>query len=71
MSLVEKIQNVFPKGGDLLCDSMLNKGSAFTNKERENLGLAGLLPPRVNSLENQAMCTRSSRRIKSEDWLLF
>ena len=24
MSLIEKIQNVFPKGGDLLCDSMLN-----------------------------------------------
>jgi malate dehydrogenase (oxaloacetate-decarboxylating)(NADP+) len=65
MSLNEKIQNVFPKGGDLLCDSMLNKGSAFTDKEREKLGLVGLLPPRVNSLENQVMRVIENLRVKT------
>ena len=65
MSLIEKIQNVFPKGGDLLCDSMLNKGSAFTDKEREKLGLVGLLPPRVNSLENKVMRVIENLRVKT------
>jgi len=65
MTRIKKIQNGFPKGGDLLSDSMLNKGSAFTDKERENLGLVGLLPPRVNSLEKQAMRVIETLRVKS------
>lgn len=40
--------------GDLLLRSpLLNKGTAFTTKERAELGLEGLLPPRVESLEEQ------------------
>ena len=55
----------FPKNGDLLCDAMLNKGSAFTEQEREKLGLVGLLPPRVNSLENQVMRVMENLRVKT------
>jgi malate dehydrogenase (oxaloacetate-decarboxylating)(NADP+) len=43
-----------PKHGlDLLQDPRLNKGSAFTERERDVLRLRGLLPPRVFTLEEQ------------------
>ncbi len=38
----------------LLHDSALNKGTAFTEAERDAFGLRGLLPPRVLTLEEQA-----------------
>merc|ERR1719191_1974794 len=37
----------------LLTDAMINKGTAFSSSERERLGLRGLLPPRVQSVEDQ------------------
>jgi malate dehydrogenase (oxaloacetate-decarboxylating)(NADP+) len=43
----------FPRGATLLRDPSLNKGTAFTEVEREALGLRGLLPPRVATLEDQ------------------
>jgi malate dehydrogenase (oxaloacetate-decarboxylating)(NADP+) len=43
----------FPRGTTLLRDPTLNKGTAFTEAEREALGLRGLLPPRVATLEDQ------------------
>ena len=43
----------FPTGFDLLRDPNLNKGTAFTEEEREQLGLSGLLPPRIHSLDEQ------------------
>lgn len=42
------------KGKEILSNPFLNKGVAFTKKEREALGLEGLLPPHVLSLEEQA-----------------
>ncbi|MBX9988173.1 NAD-dependent malic enzyme [Priestia aryabhattai] len=42
------------KGKSVLSTSYLNKGSAFTEEERENLHLQGLLPPTVLTLEEQA-----------------
>ncbi len=45
--------NGFPTGFALLQDPYLNKGTAFTEKERDALGLRGLLPPRVNTMEEQ------------------
>lgn len=44
-----------PNGVDLLRDPTLNKGTAFTEEERKALGLEGLLPPYVNSLETQVI----------------
>jgi malate dehydrogenase (oxaloacetate-decarboxylating) len=40
-------------GYNLLNDPRLNKGTAFTNSERDAFALHGLLPPHVSTLENQ------------------
>jgi malate dehydrogenase (oxaloacetate-decarboxylating)(NADP+) len=42
-----------PRGIDLLHDPGLNKSTAFTEEERDALGLRGLLPPRIFSIEDQ------------------
>ncbi len=42
-----------PRGLDVLRDPLLNKGTAFTEKERDALGLRGLLPPHVLSQSEQ------------------
>ncbi|MFI1002738.1 NAD-dependent malic enzyme [Streptomyces galbus] len=43
-----------PRGAALLADPLLNKGTAFTPDERTAHGLEGLLPPAVESLDEQA-----------------
>lgn len=42
-----------PTGLQLINDPGLNKGTAFTEAERIAYGLRGLLPPRVNTMEEQ------------------
>ncbi len=42
-----------PGGMALLHDPLLNKGTAFTEAERDALGLRGLLPPHVHTQEEQ------------------
>ncbi|MFB5566575.1 oxaloacetate-decarboxylating malate dehydrogenase [Bacillus cereus] len=42
------------RGAEVLSTPLLNKGVAFTQNEREELGLKGLLPPAVLTLEEQA-----------------
>jgi malate dehydrogenase (oxaloacetate-decarboxylating)(NADP+) len=42
-------------GIDLLHDPILNKGTAFSEEERDALGLRGLLPPHVHTPEEQVM----------------
>ncbi|HOW58593.1 MAG TPA: NAD-dependent malic enzyme [Candidatus Omnitrophota bacterium] len=59
------IKKIYPKGVDLLRDPLLNKGTAFTQKEREALGLLGFLPARVNSMKNQVMRVMDNIRGKS------
>jgi malate dehydrogenase (oxaloacetate-decarboxylating)(NADP+) len=52
MRLQDRMSN-FPTGLALLRDPGLNKGTAFTEEEREALGLRGLLPPRVYTIDEQ------------------
>ncbi|HET9576519.1 MAG TPA: NAD-dependent malic enzyme [Usitatibacter sp.] len=42
-----------PHGVQLLHDPLLNKGTAFSEDERDALGLRGLLPPYVSSQDEQ------------------
>jgi malate dehydrogenase (oxaloacetate-decarboxylating)(NADP+) len=44
-----------PTGVELLHNPVLNKGTAFTDEERDALGLRGLLPPHVHSQEEQVL----------------
>jgi malate dehydrogenase (oxaloacetate-decarboxylating)(NADP+) len=53
-----------PRGFALLHDPLLNKGSAFTERERDALGIRGLLPPHVLSQDEQA--ARSVRHIRQQ-----
>src|SRR5712691_7527970 len=40
-------------GPDLLSNPLLNKGTAFTESERDAFGLHGFLPPHIGCLEEQ------------------
>ncbi len=51
----------------LLHDPALNKGTAFTGEERDELGLRGLLPPRVHSQKEQMLRVLANVRKKSSD----
>ena len=44
-----------PRGMALLRDPLLNKGTAFTEAERDEFELHGLLPPHVAELNYQVM----------------
>jgi malate dehydrogenase (oxaloacetate-decarboxylating)(NADP+) len=54
-------------GVQLLHDPVLNKGTSFTEKERDIFRLRGLLPPRVNSQEQQVARALESLRRKESD----
>jgi len=56
-----------PTGISLLREPSLNKGTAFTEEERKTLGLRGLLPPHVNSLEEQVMRVMEQLQEKPAD----
>lgn len=47
-------------------DPLLNKGTAFTEAEREALGLRGLLPPRVTTQESQMIRVLENYRSKKD-----
>ena len=56
-----------PSGLDLLRDPLLNKGTAFSDAERDTLGLRGLLPPAVITPEQQvARVLDSLRRLPTD-----
>lgn len=57
----------FPSRSELLHDPSLNKGTAFTESEREALGLCGLLPPRVFSQDQQVTRVMGNYRKKPTD----
>ncbi|MDK9705678.1 MAG: NAD-dependent malic enzyme [Desulforhopalus sp.] len=59
--------STFPSGFNLIRDPALNKGTAFTIEEREALGLTGLLPPRVHTIDEQVERVLWNLRKKSTD----
>lgn len=52
------------KKHSILNDPLLNKGTAFTQEERKELDLIGLLPPYVQTLEEQAAQTYAQMQTK-------
>ena len=58
---------VTQRGQQLLADRLLNKDSAFTDAERDTLGLRGLLPSQVLSIEEQMRLELEHVRRKTDD----
>jgi malate dehydrogenase (oxaloacetate-decarboxylating) len=56
-----------PRGRDVLRDPRWNRGTAFTAHERSVLGLQGLLPPAVLSLDDQALRAYGQFRAQPDD----
>jgi malate dehydrogenase (oxaloacetate-decarboxylating) len=56
-----------PRGMDLLDCPGLNKGTAFMEEERSTFGLHGLLPPHVESLEEQVVRAYEAYQRKDDD----
>ncbi|HZY83663.1 MAG TPA: NAD-dependent malic enzyme [Gemmataceae bacterium] len=55
------------RGATLLNRPVLNKGTAFTEDERSKLGLDGLLPPHVETLDQQAVRAYEAYKRKDDD----
>jgi malate dehydrogenase (oxaloacetate-decarboxylating)(NADP+) len=61
----KSVHSGLPTGIALLKDPALNKGTAFTEKEREALGLRGLLPPHVQTQAEQVTRVLENLRRKT------
>jgi malate dehydrogenase (oxaloacetate-decarboxylating) len=61
----QKVFRTRLQGFDLLLHPRLNKGTAFTDEERDAFGLRGLLPPHIGTLEDQRV--RRLRVLASRD----
>lgn len=55
------------KRHSILNDPFLNKGTAFTQEERKELDLIGLLPPYIQTIEEQAAQTYAQMQTKVND----
>ena len=55
------------KKHSILNDPFLNKGTAFTQEERKELDLIGLLPPYIQTIEEQAVQTYAQMQTKVND----
>src|SRR5580704_16586462 len=61
------IRTVRLRGMDLLNNPALNKGTAFSRDERESFGLQGLLPPVIESLDDQCIRAYQAFSLKTSD----
>ena len=55
------------RGRDLIGQPLLNKGTAFTDEERDAFALRGLLPARVTTIEEQVALELEHVRRKTDD----
>ena len=62
-----RTERVSLRGMNLLDTPLLNKGTAFSLEERAAFGLAGLLPPQIESLNEQAARAYEAYRRKNDD----
>jgi malate dehydrogenase (oxaloacetate-decarboxylating)(NADP+) len=60
-------EDELPRGVKILHDPVRNKGTAFTEAERDKLGLRGLLPPRVCAPAEQELRVIGNLRNKATD----
>ena len=58
---------VAERGRALIGQPLLNKGTAFTERERDDLGLRGLLPARVSTIDEQVALELEHVRRKTDD----
>jgi malate dehydrogenase (oxaloacetate-decarboxylating)(NADP+) len=58
---------MLPAGLDVLRNPFVNKGTAFSEQERDVLSLRGLLPPRVHTLEEQVLLVQRNLKRKPGD----
>ncbi|MBI5529400.1 MAG: NAD-dependent malic enzyme [Deltaproteobacteria bacterium] len=61
------VRRTLPRGAALLHDPIINKGTAFSKAERDALGLRGLLPPHVHTIEEQVRRALDNYRAKKTD----
>jgi malate dehydrogenase (oxaloacetate-decarboxylating) len=65
--VAEVVPPRIPRGMDLLDTPLLNKGTAFTDGERTQFGLHGLLPPHAETLEEQVVRAYEAYARKNDD----
>lgn len=61
----EKTRQTILTGANLLSNPLFNKGTAFSEAERLELHLRGLLPPHIDSLDEQLARAYDAMRVKS------
>src|SRR5438093_1698214 len=65
--MTKRAERARPSGTEVLNVPTLNKGTAFIEEERSALGLHGLLPPHVESLEEQVVRAYEAYKRKDDD----
>ncbi|MFL7807031.1 MAG: hypothetical protein AB8I80_00300, partial [Anaerolineae bacterium] len=58
---------VFKRGRELLSDPMLNKGTGFPDSERDTLGIRGMVPHQVVSIDDQVSRTMENFHRQEHD----
>ncbi len=66
MDNLDEPLEVIVRGTDILNEPLLNKGTGFSLEERDELGLRGLVPPKVVKLEEQVARVLENYRRKTD-----